>query len=253
MKDSGLTAETPRVFAIIQARMGSTRLPGKVLKTLAGRSMLSHVIERLQAARELTGVVVATTTEAADKPVVRLAKEAGVPVYSGSVDDVLGRFSAAAQMVQADAIARITADCPLIDPVTVDQAARFFLESDFDIVDEGPDKVLPRGLDVSVFSMQALLRADKLAWDSASREHVTPYLYQHPEEFKVGYYPSRPELHHPEWRLCVDEQADFRLLEEIYERLYHPGAIIDMLEVARLLQQEPSLLAINAGVRQKLV
>jgi spore coat polysaccharide biosynthesis protein SpsF len=245
----------PRIFAIVQARMGSTRLPGKVLKPLAGRPMLSHLLERLQTAKTLTGVVIATSTLPEDKAIVDFAKSRGVPVFTGSADDVLARYVGAAKSVQADVIARLTGDCPLNDPANVDRAIRFFLANDYDIVIEADDKnkISPRGLDVAVCSMDALLRTDKLAHDGPSREHVTLYMYRHPEQFKIGYFPVPAELRHPEWRLCVDEPSDFRLMEEIFARLGRPGHLIEFSEVAALFQREPALLEINRQVQQKVV
>lgn len=243
----------PRVVAIVQARLGSTRLPGKVLRPLAGRPMLSHMIERLQQARLLADILIATTSLAQDHRIIELARQAGVASYAGPVDDVLARHVGAAQKAGADVIVRITADCPLIDPQTVDSAVQYFLAHDYDFVDDGAERALPRGLDVSVFSRQALERADLAAQDAASREHVTLYMYRHPDQFRVGQFPVSPELHHPEWRLCVDEEDDFKLIEEIYRRLYQPGSIIDMRAVARLLESEPALLQINAHVQQKAV
>lgn len=111
----------------------------------------------------------------------------------------------------------------------------------------------PRGLDTEVFTKEALVRANRLADDAPSREHVTLYIYRHPETFRVAQYPAPPDLHHPEWRLCVDEEDDFRLIEEIYNRLYRPGVPIDVREVVRLLEREPELVKINAHVRQKAV
>jgi spore coat polysaccharide biosynthesis protein SpsF len=255
MKDQNNGNQNPRIFAIVQARMGSTRLPGKVLKPLGGRPMLSHLLERLQTAQTLTGVVVATSTLPEDEVIVQFAESCGVTAFTGSAQDVLARYVGAAKAVRADVIARITADCPLNDPQTVDRAIRHFLAHDFDIVIEADDKnkVSPRGLDVAVCSMEALLRTDKLAHDGPSREHVTLYMYRHPEEFKIGYYPVPPELQHPEWRLCVDEPADFRLMEEIFARLGRPGHLIDIAEVAALFQREPALIEINRQVQQKIV
>jgi spore coat polysaccharide biosynthesis protein SpsF len=246
------TTGSPRIFAIVQARMGSTRLPGKVLKLLAGRPMLGHLLEQLKKAKTLTGIVVATSTLPEDEVIVNFGKSCGVSTFTGSATDVLARYLGAAQAVRADVVVRITADCPLNDPQTVDRAIRYFLDNDFDLVIEGKEKVLPRGLDVEVFSMQALLRAEKVAHDGPSREHVTFYMYRHPTEFKVGYFPVPPELRHPEWRICVDEPADFRLMEEIFARLSRPGHLIDIAEVAALLEREPALLEINRHVQQKI-
>jgi len=242
-----------RVVCIVQARTGSTRLPGKVLKPLVGRPMLAHLIERLQATRMLNGIVVATTHLPQDRPIVELAEQAGVMWYTGPEEDVLARYAGAAEMAGAEVVVRITSDCPLIDPVTVDEVVRFYLAYDYDYVGAGVGSGFPRGLDTEVFSRSALERAHELARDAASREHVTLYIYRHPELFRVASYPAPQNLRHPEWRLCVDEEDDFRLIEIICRRLYRPGSIIDIRDVVRLLEAEPELSRINAHVRQKVV
>lgn len=238
---------------IVQARTGSTRFPGKVLKPIAGRPMLSHIIERLRSAGTLDTIVIATTALPQDQPIIDLAEQAGVAWYAGSEEDVLARYAEAAEMVRADLVVRVTGDCPLIDPNTVDGVVRYFLAHDFDYVGAGVSSGLPRGLDTEVFSRQALDRAHRLAQGAPAREHVTLYIYRHPELFRCARYPAPPELQRLGWRLCVDEEADFRLIEEIYNRLYRPGGIIEIRDVLALLDREPELLKINAHVRQKVV
>jgi len=228
-------------------------LPGKVLKTLVGRPMLEHLIERLQRCKTLDVLTIATTTLAQDDPIAELAKQAGAVCFRGPEDDVLARYVGAAKMVEADIVVRITSDCPLIDPVTVDNVVRYFLASAYDYVAAGVGSGFPRGLDTEVVGAEVLMRAHREAHDVPSREHVTWYIHRHPELFHLGYYPAPPELRHPDWRLCVDEEADFQLIEEIYGRLYRAGEIIDIREVVNLLEREPQLRHINAKVRQKVV
>ncbi|MGQ9756315.1 MAG: cytidylyltransferase domain-containing protein [Desulfotomaculales bacterium] len=242
-----------RVVCIVQARTGSTRLPGKVLRLLAGRPMLSHLIERLRTASTLWSIVIATTQLEQDDRIVELAREAGVLWYRGPEEDVLARYVGAAEMAGADVVVRVTGDCPLIDPVTVDSVVRYFLSHKYDYVAAGVGSGFPRGLDTEVFTKEALVRVNLLADDAASREHVTLYIYRHPEIFRIAQYSAPPDLHHPEWRLCVDEEDDFRLIEEIYNRFYRPGSLIDIRDVVRLLEREPELKKINAHVTQKVV
>ncbi|MBW2264509.1 MAG: glycosyltransferase family protein [Deltaproteobacteria bacterium] len=241
------------VVAIVQARMGSTGLEGKVLKHLAGKPMLFHVVDRLRAASTLDSIVIATTQRERDRPIIDLAEEQGLAWYAGPEDDVLARYEGAAREAGAGVVVRITSDCPLIDPVTVDGVVRYFSRGDYDYVSAGINSGFPRGLDTEVFTREALSMAHRKAEQKAFREHVTLYICRHPEEFKVGRYSAPPELSHPEWRLCVDEEADFRLMVEIYDRLYEKSTIIDMREVAGLLLREPRLLRLNAHVRQKEV
>lgn len=241
------------IACIVQARTGSTRLPGKVLKPLAGRPMLSHLIERLKEAVTLDTIVIGTTYLPQDDPIVDLAEQHGVAWYRGPQEDVLARYAGAAEMVGAGVVVRITSDCPLIDPVTVDNVVRYFLAHDYDYVAAWVGSGFPRGLDTEVCTREALMKAHRLAEDAPSREHVTLYLHRHPEIFRLASYPAPPELRHPDWRLCVDEEDDFRLIEEIYNRLYRPGSPIDFRDVVHLLENEPRLLQINAHVRQKVV
>jgi len=243
-----------RVVCIVQARTGSSRLPGKVLKELAGRPMLAHLIERLKACAAYDRIVVATTVNRRDDPVAELAGGAGVGVFRGDEEDVLSRYARAAVEFGAEVVVRVTADCPLVDPVTSAETVRYFLSGDFDYAGAGVGSGLPRGLDTEVFTRAALEEAHRMATDQPSREHVTYYIYHHPERFRLAPpYEAPPELQRSHYRLCVDEEDDFRLISEVYRRLYRPGEIIDIRDVIRLLDREPALAAINSGVAQKTV
>ena len=243
----------PKVVCIVQARTGSSRLPGKVLKDLAGHPMLTHIINRLKTCRTIDGLVIATTTHNRDLPIVELANLIGIDCFRGDENDVLGRYIGAAEVSGAEVVVRVTGDCPLIDPVTVDSLVNHFLSNNFDYAVAGVSSGFPRGLDTELCTFTALLRAHKDSMDEPSREHVTYYLYQHPEIFKIGYLPAPSELRHPDWRLCVDEKDDFHLISTIYNRLYKPGEIIDFSRVVDLLINEPELLNINTHVKQKSV
>jgi spore coat polysaccharide biosynthesis protein SpsF len=238
--------------AIVQARMGSSRLPGKVLRCLAGRPLLLHVLERLRAAARIDTIVVATTDRSRDEPIRSLAAQAGVLAVAGPEDDVLSRYLLAAEVARAEVVVRVTADCPLLDPATVDAAVDAFLAPP-PVVDlrAGSPSGFPPGLDVEVFTADALRRADPLSTDPAWREHVTQALRRPP--FRTRALPAPPELHHPDWRLCVDEEADLRLVEEIHRRLGRPGVLLDVREVARLLLASPELASMNAHVVQRLL
>lgn len=242
-----------KTACIVQARTGSTRLPGKVLKPLKGKPMLAHIIERLKQAKLLDYIIIATSYLEQDRPIVESAQKNDVLSFAGSEDDVLLRYAKAAKTVDADTIVRVTGDCPLIDPVTVDNTVAFFKNNDYDYVGAGISTGFPRGLDTEVFSKEALIRANAAAKDAPSREHVTYYMYMHPDEFRIGYYYAPPGMKYPEWRLCVDERDDFRLIEEIYERLYRKDEIINIEEVIKLLKNSPELLKINSNVVQKKV
>ncbi len=244
---------TEKVTAVIvQARMGSTRLPGKVDMELAGKPMLSHVIERLKRSKETDRIIVATSSKDHDDRVVEIAEDEGVNIYRGSEQDVLSRYIKAAEEFKVDIVVRVTADCPLIDPITVDKLIRKFIASeDSDYMRlEG----YPRGLETGICDLETLRKVDSKVTDDPDealyREHVTLYIYRHPEEFSIA-FKSAPEDMKRDHRLCVDEPKDFELIEEIYDRLYEEGTIIDIKDVLTLLDKDPGLADINADVEQK--
>lgn len=242
-----------KVVCVLQARTGSSRLPGKVLRELMGQPMIFHIIERLKKVSLFDDIVVATSDRASDLPVAAIAGECGVSCFRGDEEDVLARYAGAVALTKADVVVRVTGDCPLIDPVTSAETVRYFLSGNFDYVGAGVGSGFPRGLDTEVLTAAALLEAHKSATDRPSREHVTYYVYSHAERFRLGEYGAPPELRRPGWRLCVDEENDFQLIREIYRWLYRSGEIIDFREVVRLLDREPALLNINSGVVQKTV
>ena len=234
-------------IGILQARMGSSRLPGKVMADLCGRPMLAHIIERLQRARTLVAVVVATTTRPEDQVIVDLAAEMGVPCFRGSAEDVLGRVARVARTQEADLIAHASGDNPLVEPEIVDEIVRYARRGGYDLAFMAG---LPLGVGVDVFAKQALLLIDRLAAEPAHREHVNAYIFDHLDRFRVGRLLARPEFRRPDLRLTVDTEADLQLARAIYRRLYRPGSIIHLSEVLALYRDEPELFAVNAHVRQ---
>ncbi len=193
-----------RVVAIVQARMGSTRLPGKVMREVGGEPLIGHLLDRLERCTSLDAVVVAIPT--GDEPLLGYLKERGAAIYEGSEEDVLERYVGAAKESGADVVVRITSDCPLIDPVLVDRVVRFFLAGNFDYASNSLERGFPRGLDVEVMSREALERAHVEAKGGDEREHVTLYLYRHPEQFRLGSF---------ERRLTVDTMEDFVQVERL--------------------------------------
>ena len=233
-----------KVVAIIQARMGSTRLPGKVLMDIAGKPMLWHVIERVKRCKKIDSVVVATTSKEEDKAVIELAKKCGVDTFAGSEEDVLDRYYQAAKKFDADPVVRITADCPVIDPQIVDEVINKYTEGGYDVC--GLSGKFPDGLDVSIFSFNALEDTWRNAKLPSEKEHVGPYMGKHPEKFKLGEYVKFDNLGHYRW--SVDEERDLRFIQEIFSRLYKPGDIFLTGDILNLLEREPDLLKINAGI-----
>ena len=240
-----------KVVDVVQARMGSSRLPGKVLMPLCGRPMIEHLLERLSRVRRVDEVWVATTVSPQDDDLARFLSGRGFNVHRGPEEDVLTRYVETAERSGADVVVRHTADCPLVDPALVDDVVSAFLDTEYDYMKPLHEEGMIRGLDTEVFTLDALLRADRLARDVPSREHVTLYMYRHPQEFSVGVFPMPERLKLPGARLCVDEEDDFRLIEAIYGALYAKGKIVEFEDVLKLLRERPDLAALNSGVRQK--
>jgi spore coat polysaccharide biosynthesis protein SpsF len=236
--------------AIIQARTGSTRLPGKVLLPLLGQPMLRHVVRRTSRARSLDKVVVATTTLPEDDVIVALCDGDDVPVIRGSADDLLDRYVAAAEATQADTIVRITSDCPLIDPAVIDAAVEVFDQTAVDYASTGLEpRTYPRGMDVEVVRRSALERAWREDADPGWREHATPYIYRHPELFRIARVGT--DDGHPDVRLTVDTPEDYELVRRIYDAIGRDD--FGWRDVVRLLEQNPTWADLNRHVVQKVV
>ena len=260
-----------RIVAIIQARMSSTRLPGKVLADLGGRTMLARVVQRIRGAGLVDHVVVATSQKPADDPIQEECFRLAVDTFRGDESDVLDRFYRAAEVHRAEGVVRITADCPLADPEVIDHVVRGFLDQRPDFASNTLRRTYPRGLDVEVLTAPALAAAWHDARESYQRVHVTPYLYEHPERFRLlavtvdedlanpaaGDYEERSRLlcehHEPtmsNWRWTVDAAADLEFVREVYRRLGSENPF-SWRDVCRLIRQHPYLAAINGSVRQK--
>jgi spore coat polysaccharide biosynthesis protein SpsF len=240
----------PRTVAIIQARMGSSRLPGKVLKDIEGEPMLVREVTRVRRAGTLDEVVVATTTEGEDDPVAELCRRRGYSFYRGSLFDVLDRYYRAAQQFSARVVVRLTADCPLIDPAAIDQTANAFFAAGVDFaanrLPEG--RTVPIGFDTEVCTFAALERAWREARQPYEREHVMPYLYNTPGRFRTLLVKSEPD--HGSLRWTVDTAEDLELVRAVYARF--PGRDdFTYQEMLDLFTREPDLAQINAGVRHK--
>jgi spore coat polysaccharide biosynthesis protein SpsF len=233
-----------KIIAIIQARMSSTRLPGKVLMELVGKPVLEHVVERLQTCRRVDGVMVATSIDASDDLIERWCAQAKVPCYRGSLLDVLDRYVQAARAFGADAVVRITADCPAIDPNIVDEIIEKFLNDKYDIY--GLKGEFPDGLDCTVFATSALERAWQEASLPSEREHVGPYIEKNPQLFRSGGLEKFRGLQHLRWTL--DEPRDYAFLIEIFSRLYRANKPFSAEDVLALIEREPELVAINADI-----
>ena len=239
-----------KVAAIVQARMGSTRLPGKVLLDIAGKSMLGRVVERLSGAESLDVVLVATTDSPHDDVIVEECRRLSVAVFRGQEDDVLDRYHQAARSIAADVVVRVTSDCPLIDPEVTDHTIRKFLVEQPDYASNVLVRTYPRGLDTEVMTAQALRQAWGEADQAYQRAHVTPYIYEHPEKFKLLSVTGEQDYSQHRW--TVDTPEDLGLIHAIYERLRGKGDFV-WRDVLALFNDEPELSALNRGVAQKAI
>lgn len=228
------------VVAIVQARMGSTRLPGKVMKKMKGRPVLFHFIRRMHESKKIDKIVIATPDKAESQPILDLAKEMDVEIFKGSESDVLDRFYQAAKKHKADIIVRVTSDCPLLDPMVVDRVIGKFLEGGHDYVSNNLEKSFPHGLDTEVFSFKALEKAWKETADEYDREHVTPYFYRNPDKFKLSNVSNSEDQSRYRWTL--DTKEDFAFISEVYKRMYREGEIFYTEDILNLLSENPHLL-----------
>lgn len=242
-----------RIVATIQARMRSERLPGKVLLPILGRPNLALMVERLRRVRSIDDVVIATTTHASCDPIEDLAGTLGVLCFRGSEEDVLDRVLRAGTASRADVIVETTGDCPLIDPATVALVIDRFLDGGVDYCSNILVRTYPRGMDTQVFPLAVLREVAELTDDPVDHEHVSYYIYQHPERFRLrnvesGLPPGAADL-----RLTVDTADDFRLVTAIFEELYPRDPAFGLSDILALFERRPELAEINRHVQQKSV
>jgi spore coat polysaccharide biosynthesis protein SpsF len=240
------------ILAIVQARMGSTRMPGKVLKELMGYPLLGHIYERLSSCHQIRQTVVATSNQSQDQAIVDFCNDQGIPVFQGSENDVLDRFFYVSCKYKPQHIIRVTADCPLIDPNLVGKVITKYLNEDLDYCsiatgagsyqDQGKG-AFPDGLDCEIFRFSALEEAWTLAQTSLQREHVTPYIWQQEKKFKLGklYCP----YDYGDYRLTVDYPEDFALVEKIYQDLSPQKKHLDYLAVIEYLKNNAEVSKLN--------
>lgn len=238
-----------KTIIIVQARMTSTRLPGKVLLPLAGEHMLVRLLERLRRVQRADGIVIATTTNASDDPIAALCAQQGVPCHRGSELDVLSRYADAARLHAADVVVRITSDCPLIDPALIDQLIAVYEEGDSDYVSNMLPPTWPYGMAVEVFSATALAQAHAEATQDAEREHVTPFIYWHPQRYRLRNVASPVALSHHRW--TVDTPEDYELVRRLFDHLLPTNPHFTQADVLALLDAHPDWIAINQHVQQK--
>jgi len=234
------------IVCIIQARMGSTRLPGKVLMPVLGKPMLLRQIERVRRSRLIDKIIIATTVKKEDDEIETMVKNAGFDCFRGSENDVLDRYYRAAQKAKADIVIRLTGDCPLSDPKIIDETIEYFLQHKKSIDYTSKPINYPEGLDMEIFSFSVLERAWKEGIKPSEREHVTPYIYNHPEIFQIRSWKNGTgDFSKMHW--SVDTIEDFKFVTKIFEALYHQNPNFSKDEIIKFLQKNPSMLSINSG------
>jgi len=242
------------IVCIIQARIGSTRLPGKVLKEICGKTVLEHDIDRLKRVKNIDEIVIATTTLEKDNVIVNEAKRLGVKIFRGSEENVLSRYYYAAKESNAEVIVRVTSDCPLIDSEITEGIIQYFVDnnSKYDYVSNTIKRTYPRGLDTEVFSSDALKKAFNEATLDSNKEHVTPYIWSNPNIFRLGYFMNNIDYSDLRWTL--DTEEDFELINRIYKHLYiKKNNEFNMNDIIDLYNRYPELREINKNITQKKI
>ena len=239
----------PLILGVLQARMTSRRLPGKVLRPLAGAPMLARQLERLQRSRLITRLLVATSDDPSDDAIEALCAGLGVACFRGALEDVLDRVYRAAAGVAPDHVVRLTADCPLADAEVVDRVISHHLQGGFDYVSNALQPTFPDGLDAEVMRMSCLETAWREAVLPSHREHVTPFLYSHPQRFRIGEVRNHVDLSSHRW--TVDEPEDLAFVEKVYAALYPGNRAFGLNDVLALLQARPELAGANARPRNE--
>jgi spore coat polysaccharide biosynthesis protein SpsF len=241
----------PKIVATIEARMTSSRLPGKVLLPALGEPMLAHLVRRLRAVPSIDAIVIATTANEADQPIVDFAQTTGVGCFRGSEKNVMSRVLGAAVSASADIIVEITGDCPVIDPDIIEQTIRMFLHNSFDYVSNSVVRSYPDGMDTQVFYLDALQTAAQRTDAALDLEHVSRYIYQHPNEYRIGHLIAPPSLNWQGLGLTLDELDDYSLLRQVIEILGVNNLVFGCGEIIELLKSRPELLEINRQVTRK--
>lgn len=236
------------ILAVLQARVSSSRLPGKVLMPILGEAMLLRQIERVTKAKFIDKLIVATSTEPEDDSIANLCDAKEVFCYRGSLDDVLDRFYQASRIFSPEHVVRLTGDCPLADSQLIDAVIQFHLAGNYDYSTNALEPTFPDGLDVEVIKYSAVEIAWNVAKLPSEREHVTLYINQQPGLFKIGIYKNDINLSHLRW--TVDEPADYELVNKIYNNLYPANHNFSTNDILKFLQQNPSLQESNTQFKR---
>ncbi len=240
-----------KTVATIEARMTSSRLPGKVLMSASEKPMLLHLVDRLKTVPSLDDIVIATTINPADNAIVDFAREHSINFYRGSENDVMSRVIESAEKYKADVIVEITGDCPIIDPQIIEQTIQMFKVHNADYVSNAHIRGYPIGMDTQVFLTETLKKSAAMTNDLLDREHVTLHIRNNPQIFSHIHLVPPPELYWPDLGLTLDELSDFELLKIIIEYFYEDNPFFSCLDVVKLLKSRPDLLNLNNLVIRK--
>jgi spore coat polysaccharide biosynthesis protein SpsF len=242
-----------KTVAIVQARMGSTRLSGKVMRVLCGKTVLEHDIERIRQSKYIDEIIIATTISKNDDIIEKESLRCGTNCFRGSEEDVLNRYYLAAKEKGADIVVRITSDCPLFDPKVLDEMLEFYNSHNYKVLTNAgigtSQRTYPRGLDTEIFTYEALEQAYQNATEKYQKEHVTPYIY---ENIKEIYYYKNP-IDYSKYRWTLDTEEDWKLIQSIYEYLYHGAHDFYLDKIIELMLEYPELYNINKDVEQKKI
>lgn len=218
------------------------------MRPLFGKPMLARQIERIARAKRIEHLVVATSNDPSDDPITTLCNELGISCYRGALEDVLDRFYRAAANFAPQHVVRLTGDCPLSDPKLIDNVINYYLAGNYDYASNTIEPTFPDGLDIEIFSFLSLERAWREAKLPSQREHVTPFIYSHPDQFRIGSYKGKEDLSALRW--TVDEPADLELIAHIYGALYPTNTAFTTEDVLALLDRKPKLKTLNSGYQR---
>ena len=241
-----------KINCIVQARMASERFPGKIMKNLSGKPMIAQLLNSLTFSKKIDELIVATTTNSSDDVLVEYLQKNHWKYFRGNENDVLKRYVDTVAQFPADYIVRITADNPLTDPEIVDFVIDRAISSQPDYISNHLVKTYPLGYVVEIISTKALIEIEKISKTTQEREHVTWHIIQNQDKFLVENFSAPENLIHPDWRLTVDTEEDFELIQKIYSKLSTKGNFIKYEDVVNLILEKPELLKINCNVQQKV-
>jgi len=235
-----------KISCIVQARVNSKRLPGKILMPVFGKSLLQHLLERLKRLKTIDDLIVATTKHKLDDQTAKIAKLINVKIYRGDEHNVLKRYYDCAKINKSSIIIRVTADCPLIDIKYINELLKIFLKNDYDYLSNLDLNYLPDGFHCEIFNFRSLEKAQKLAKSKFDREHVTSFLWSNPKIFSIHHYCGKKlKNHSKDIRLTLDYHEDYILIKEVFEKLYKKNKFFSLVEITAFLEKNKSFLKIN--------